>query len=30
MAAIAPVLVMILILVAIFRLAKWQAYREKK
>jgi|GEM_PF-1763160 hypothetical protein len=29
MAAIAPVIVMILILIVIFRLAKWSAYRRK-
>jgi len=29
MAAIAPVVVMILILMVIFRLAKWSAYRRK-
>jgi hypothetical protein len=29
MAAIAPVFVMILILVLIFKLAKWSAYRRK-
>lgn len=30
MAAVLPVFVMIVILVIIFRLAKWSAYREKK
>lgn len=29
MAAIAPVFVMILILIVIFKLAKWSAYRRK-
>lgn len=29
MAAIAPLLAMILILAIIFRLAKWSAYRQK-
>jgi hypothetical protein len=29
MAAVLPVLVMILILIVIFRLAKWSAYRKK-
>ncbi len=29
MAAIAPVIVMILILIVVFRLAKWSAYRRK-
>ena len=30
MAAVLPVFVMIVILVIVFRLAKWSAYREKK
>jgi hypothetical protein len=30
MAAVVPVFVMIVILIVIFRLAKWSAYREKK
>jgi hypothetical protein len=30
MAAVLPVFVMIVILVVIFRLAKWSAYRKKK
>jgi hypothetical protein len=29
MAAIAPVIVMIVILIIIFKLAKWSAYRRK-
>ena len=29
MAAIVPVIVMILILIIVFRLAKWSAYRKK-
>jgi hypothetical protein len=29
MAAIAPVFVMVLILIVIFKLAKWSAYRRK-
>jgi len=29
MAAIVPVIVMILILIVVFRLAKWSAYRRK-
>ncbi len=29
MAAVLPVLVMILILIVIFRLAKWSAYRKQ-
>jgi hypothetical protein len=29
MAAIAPVIVMIMILIIIFKLAKWSAYRRK-
>jgi hypothetical protein len=29
MAAVAPLVIMIVILIAIFRLAKWSAYRRK-
>lgn len=29
MAAIVPVFVMVLILIVVFKLAKWSAYREK-
>jgi len=30
MAAVMPVFVMIIVLIIVFRLAKWSAYRKKK